>query len=483
MPIRPRILAAVVLLATLTAALPVRAQAPLDQQYRNTAGRIIGAALVDEQGWEKLTHLATHIGHRLSGSPQLEQAIAWAAERMRAEGLENVRLLPAKVPHWVRGQESAAVITPVERNLPMLGLGGSVGTPPEGITAPVVVVGSFDELEALPPEQVAGKIVLFAVEWQGYGRTVRYRSGGASAAARRGAAAVLVRSATGRSLNSPHTGALRYADDAPKIPAAAVTVEDAAWMRRLAEAGKQITVRLTMQARMLPDADSANVLAEIVGREWPHEVVVMGGHYDSWDVGQGVHDDGAACMAAWQALTLLHRLGLRPRRTLRVVLWTNEENGGAGARAYRDWVGDDVGNHVAAIEMDSGAERPVGFGLGLGAPRDFLRSLADDRRPEPSPQAEQALAKLRQIGRLLEGIDAGRMTLGGGGADIAPLMRAGVPGLGLRTVGEHYFDWHHTHADTLDKVDPRNFRRAVALLAVMGYVLADMPTRLTPPTP
>ena len=339
------------------------------------------------------------------------------------------------------------------------------------------------ELETLPPEQVAGKIVLFAVEWQGYGRTVRYRSRGASAAARRGAAAVLVRSATGRSLNSPHTGALRYADDAPKIPAAAVTVEDAAWMHRLAEAGKQITVRLTMQARMLPDADSANVLAEIVGSEWPHEVVVMGGHYDSWDVGQGVHDDGAACMAAWQALTLLHRLGLRPRRTLRVVLWTNEENGGAGARAYRDWVGDDIGNHVAAIEMDSGAERPVGFGLGLGAPRDFLRSLADDRRPEPSPQAEQALAKLRQIGRLLEGIEAGRMTLGGGGADITPLMRAGVPGLGLRTVGEHYFDWHHTHADTLDKVDPRNFRRAVAMLAVMGYVLADMPTRLTPPTP
>lgn len=475
---RRRALLALGLAGTLGGLLLAEPASNLAERYRETAGRIVGAALVDNGGWEKLTHLTTQIGHRLSGSSQLERAVAWAAERMRAEGLENVRLQPVKVPHWVRGNESAMVVVPVKKTLALLGLGGSVGTPPAGITAPVVVVGSFDELKALGREQVEGKIVLYAVEWRGYGRTVRYRARGASAAAQLGALAVLVRSATGRSIYSPHTGRLSYAEDAPRIPAAAVTVEDAAWMRRLVEAGREVQVKLSMEAETLPEADSANVMAEIVGREKPEEIVVMGGHLDSWDVGQGAHDDGAGCMAAWQALTLIKHLGLRPRRTLRVVLWTNEENGGAGARAYRTWVGDKISNHVAAIEMDGGAERPTGFSLGIGASGNFFAALMRRERPEPSPTARTALAKLRQIGQLLEGLDAGTMTLGGGGADIFPLMREGVPGLSLRTVGEHYFDWHHTQADTLDKVDPQNFRRAVAMLAVMGYVLADMPDRL-----
>ncbi|MFQ5724692.1 MAG: M20/M25/M40 family metallo-hydrolase [Terriglobia bacterium] len=471
----------VLLFTVLASTLTAKDEPNLTERYRETAGRILGAALVDDEGWEKLTYLTTQIGHRLSGSPQLERATRWAAERMQAEGLENVRLQAVKVPHWVRGEESARVVAPVEKELAILGLGGSVGTPPEGITAPLVVVSSFEELEALGREKVEGKIVLYAVDWQGYGRTVRYRVAGASAAARLGAVAVLVRSATPRSLYSPHTGMMRYQEDAPRIPAAAVTVEDAVWMRRLVESGQEVVVKLTMEAKMLPEADSANVIAEIVGREKPDEVVVLGGHLDSWDVGQGAHDDGAGSIAAWQALTLLHRLGLRPRRTLRVVLWTNEENGGAGARAYREWVGDDISNHVAAIEMDGGAERPVGFGLGLGAEADFFRALREGRQPELTPEAEQALTRLRQIGRLLEGAGAGEIRLGGGGADISPLMREGVPGLSLRTVGEHYFDWHHTRADTLDKIDPQNFRRAVALLAVMGYVLADMPDRLVEP--
>jgi Zn-dependent M28 family amino/carboxypeptidase len=225
-----------------------------------------------------------------------------------------------------------------------------------------------------------------------------------------------------------------------------------------------------MEAKTLPDADSANVMAEITGSENPEEVVVMGGHYDSWDVGQGAHDDGAPCIAAWQALTIIKKLGLRPRRTLRVVLWTNEENGLRGGTGYREALGDDVSNHVAAIEMDGGAERPLGFGLGL---------VGTDPN-EGDPVYEDALQKLQAIGALVDVIDAGTIFRGGGGADIGPLMRAGVPGLGLRTVGEHYFDWHHTHSDTLDKVDLQDFRKAIAILGVFGYILADMPERLVP---
>lgn len=447
----------------------------LTDRYREVAGRLIGAALTDQEGWEKLEHLSLRIGHRLSGSPQLEAAILWASERMRAEGLENVRLQPVTVPHWVRGREEARLLAPVEKELEILGLGNSVGTPPEGIEASVVVARSFEELRELGRDEVEGRIVLYAVEWEGYGRTVRYRVNGPSEAARLGAVAALVRSATGRSLYTPHTGSLVYAEDAPRIPAAAVTVEDALWMRRLAEAGETPRVRLSMEAEMLPEARSHNVIAEIVGSERPEEVVVMGGHYDSWDVGQGVHDDGAACVAAWHALTLIHRLGLRPRRTLRVVLWTNEENGLRGAQAYRDSLGDAVSSHVAAIEMDGGVERPVGFGVSLGE-RPGGTPAPD--AGEPDPALEAAMATLREISRLLEGIEGGRITPGGGGADIGPLMREGVPGLGFRTVGEHYFDWHHTNADTIDKVDPEHFRRAVAMLAVMGYTLADMPGRL-----
>jgi hypothetical protein len=440
--------------------------------YRTQAGQILGAALTDTEGWDKLTYLATVMGHRLSGSRALEEAISWAAETMESEGLQ-VRTQPVQVPHWVRGKESLTVVEPGQRELRILGLGNSVGTPTEGITAPVVVVGSFEELEALGRPGVEGKIVVYAVEWEGYGATVQFRSRGPSRAAALGAVAALTRSATGHSLNTPHTGALRYDEEQPQIPAAALTPEDAAWFREMAQLGREVTVQLKMEAKMHEDAESFNVIAEIPGSERPEEVVVMGGHYDSWDVGQGVHDDGAACIAAWQALRLIDQLGLRPRRTLRVVLWTNEENGLRGGREYHAVLSDEeVAAHVAAIEMDGGVERPIGFGFGL--------SGIDPDAEERDPIYETALTKLEQIGRLLEAIDAHHIRRGGGGADIGPLTRSGVPGLGLRTVGEHYFDWHHTDADTLDKVDPQSFRKAIALLGVMGYVLADMPERLVP---
>jgi carboxypeptidase Q len=461
--------------------LPARAADDLAARYRETADRVLAKAQTDAGAWQKLEHLTTRIGHRLSGSAGLEKAIAWAEAEMRAEGLEGVRLQPVRVPHWVRGRESLRLVAPVARELPMLGLGLSVGTPPDGITAPLVVVRDEKELQALGRDKVAGRIVVYASEWEGYGRTVRFRSTGASDAAKLGAVAALVRSATGRSIASPHTGSLSYADGVPQIPAAAITVEDAMWLRRLAAAGETLSATLRMEARLEAPADSANVIAEIRGREKPDEVVLVSGHFDSWDVGQGAHDDGCSCMAAWQALVLLKDLGLRPRRTLRVVLWTNEENGLAGGKAYHDALAGGYASHVAAIEMDGGCERPVGFGVTLRMPGEARTARGEAPPPEPSDgPGLEALASVRQIGSLFGSIQSTSVRWGGGGADIGPLMSEGVPGLSLDTTGEHYFDWHHSQGDTLDKVEPDDLRRATGMLAVMGYVLADMPERLAP---
>lgn len=452
---------------SLLAAAPAWAAGSTAEPYQEAAGRLIGAALTDVAGMEKLIYLCDRIGARLAGSEALTRAIAWSAETMRKDGLENVATPPVMVPVWIRGRESAQLLSPHARELPMLGLGGSVATPPEGITAEVVAVSSFAELEALDASRVEGRIVLFNAPYEGYGNTVRYRSSGPSRAAERGAKACLIRSVTPVSLQSPHTGALRYDIAAPKIPAAALTVEDAEMLARLQARGVTPRVKLSMEARSSGDAESANVVGEIPGREKPNEVVVVGGHIDSWDVGQGAQDDGSGCMAALQAVVLAKQLGLRPRRTLRVCFWTNEENGLRGGNAYRLWAEGRGETHVAAIEMDGGAERPTGFGVGIRA-----RSATPDR------EVDSAVAKLEPIGRLLAGIGAEGIVRGGGGADISPLMNAGVPGLGLRTVGEKYFHWHHTHADTVDKVDLQDFRRCIAALAVMSYVLADMPETL-----
>jgi carboxypeptidase Q len=432
----------------------------LAEQYRDSASKLIDAALIDQGGMEKLSYLCDRIGNRLSGSSALERAVVWAAGQMKADGLSNVVTPRVKVPHWVRGNESAELIEPVGRPLTILGLGGSVGTSKRGITAEVVSVSSFDDLEKRGRAGVNGKIVLFNVPYEGYNRTVVYRTAGPSRAARLGAVAALVRSITPVSIQSPHTGALEYAEGFPRIPAAAVTIEDALLIQRLLDSGNPVTAHLEMEARMLSNADSANVIGEIPGRERPDEIVVIGGHLDSWDVGAGAQDDGSGCITALEAAHLIHQLGLRPRRTLRVVFWTNEENGGAGGEAYRTWVGGSVKNHVAAIEMDGGAEKPIGFGLSANGD---LPSL---------------LARLREIGGLLERIDATSVQPGGGGADIAPIMVDGVPGLALRSVGTHYFDWHHSRADTLDKVQLEDLRANIAAMAVMAYVLADMPAPL-----
>jgi hypothetical protein len=458
---RRRVLLLPILLLPAFAALCSAADNKMDvSRYQDTANKLIDAALADDAGLNRLEYLCYRIGNRLSGSAALDLAIAWGAEEMKRAGLANVRAIPVKVPHWVRGREAAEMVEPQQKPLFMLGLGGSVATPPDGITADVVAVSSFDELEKFGKRGVEGKIVLYDAPFVSYGQTVTYRTNGASRAARLGAIAALVRSVTPRSLRGPHTGAMQYSASDPKIPTAAVSVEDAMWIHGLTRAGERVRVHLAMEAHMEPDADSADVVGEIVGREKPDEVVVIGGHIDSWDVGQGAHDDGGGIMAALEAVALIKKLGLQPRRTIRLVFWTNEENGGRGGVAYRDWAGAQGSKHIAAIEMDGGAEKPTGFDLGAGR-----------RTGVPPEMTQRAIA----IGALLKRIDAAKIVPGEGEADIEPLMAQGVPGFGLRTVETHYFDYHHSQADTFDKIVPEDFKRCAAALAVMSYVLADLP--------
>jgi Zn-dependent M28 family amino/carboxypeptidase len=443
----------------------------LDITYRAAAERLIGAAMASDHAYLRLSQLCDGIGNRISGSTNLDRAIAWAAGAMREDGLDRVRLQPAMVPHWVRGEEHAEMVEPGPERLSILGLGKSVGTPPGGITAEVVVVGSFAEFDSLPAAAVQGKIVLWDVPFVNYGATVRYRGSGASRAAARGAVASFVRSVGPISLRTPHTGALNYADSVAKIPAAAVTIEDATMMHRLLARGQRVRVHLEMAAQTLPDVLSHNVIGEIRGREKPNEVVVVGGHIDSWDVGQGAQDDGGGCIISMEAVRLIKQLGLRPRRTVRVVLWTNEEYGTRGANAYADSLGLDVTNHVAAIESDGGVERLLGFNVGV--------RIGGTDSVDAAPNAA-AVKKLAEIAPLLAGLGADKIQDGGGDADIGPLMRRGVPGISTRTTMEHYFDWHHTQSDMLDKVDPIELRKNVAALAVLLYVVADMPETLTP---
>jgi hypothetical protein len=469
------------------------APGPLAAKYKADADRILQAAMADNDGYGDLAYLCDHVGKRLSGSAQLGTAIEWGAELMKKAGLQNVQVQSVMVPHWVRGSESGSMMYagaagPISRPLHMLGLGMSVGTPKEGITAPVIFVPTFEALDALSPDQVKGKIVVFNPGWHGYGVNSQYRTGGPSRAAAKGAVAVLVRSATGLAMQIPHTGTLRYDEKAPKVPAAAISVEDALMIERLTKEG-QVTVHLQMDAHLEADVKAGNVMGEIVGSEHPEQVVVLGGHIDSWDVGQGAQDDGSGIMGTFEAVSLIHKLGLKPKRTIRIVFWVNEENGGAGGRAYREWIGDKIGDQVAAIEMDGGAEKPLGIGYGgFGGPRRPPVPAAG-AVPTPaarggfdesmlSPEEKQSFVYLRDIASLLTSIGADTVSPGGGGSDIGPIVADGVPALSPRTVGEHYFDWHHTEADTLDKVDPDSFKKNTAMLSVVAYILADMDGRL-----
>lgn len=433
-------------------------QRSLADTYRADADRIIEAAMKDSAAWHRIARLSDTFGHRLSGSRALEDAIDWVMAEMLKDGLDNVRGEPVKVPHWVRGEESATMTLPRRQALPMLGLGGSVGTPKRGITAEVLVVGSFDELRARAAE-AKGKLVLFDVPFTTYGQTVAYRGNGPIEAAKAGAVGVLLRSVASYSMRTPHTGSTRYDTTGvvPKIPAAAISVEDAMMIRRITGRGEKVVVHLAMQARTLPDAQSRNVIGELRGREKPDEVVVFGGHIDSWDVGTGAMDDAGGVVVAWEALRVLKALGLQPRRTIRVVGWTNEENGLRGGTGYRDAHRAEADKHVLVMESDGGVFRPRGFGF---------------------TGSDSALRIVREIATLLKAVGSDSISTPGGGADIGPMMQLGVPGMGLEVDGTRYFWFHHSEADTPDKLDPRDVARCVATMAVMAYVVADMPDRL-----
>lgn len=423
----------------------------------DAAKKIAAHAKGKRSAWDRLAEMTDRFGARPSGSQALEQAIDWSVATMKADGLANVRREKVMVPHWVRGRETLSVVAPFARELTVLGLGGTVGTKGP-LRAKLVVVSDLDELDKRAAD-VKGKIVLINQVMpqydhdrhdSGYGTAVRPRGEGAIRAAKHGAVAVLIRSVTATSLETPHTGAMRYEDGVKKIPAAALTHEGADLLARQAARGP-VELRLALGARTLPDAVSANAIAEIPGREKPEEVVVIGGHIDSWDVGTGASDDGAGCVMAMEAARMLTELKLVPKRTIRVVLFTNEEFGLRGAQAYFDAHGKEV--HVAAIESDSGAGAPHGFGV-----------AGDDKA---------ALAGVQRYAALFEPLGASAIAKGWGGADISPLTKAGVLSLSLQPDGSKYFDLHHSPADTVDKIDPDHIQRNAAAFALMAYVLAE----------
>jgi hypothetical protein len=460
--------AAVAALAAVAAAgsAAVGPRPTLGAAHAAVAGRIAGAEMVEGEAYSLLQHLTDRIGPRLTGSAGAEAAVAWTAERLRSYGL-TVRTEKVMVPHWVRGVEEAELVAPAPQRILATALGGSEPTPAAGLTAEVVEAIGIEGLKALGQGAVRGKIVLFnapmtAKGMEGYGAAVSQRTHGAAEAARLGAVAALVRSVGTLSARVLHTGAVSYEDPVPRIPAAAITAEDADLIHRLLASGESVRLSLRLGCRTLPDVESANVVADLEGREAPDEVVLIGAHLDSWDLGTGAVDDGAGVAMVMETLRLLKALDLRPRRTVRGVLYMNEENGLRGGKAYAAAHAAELHRHVAALETDSGAGRPTGVSATVGP---------------------GGMEMLQELAGLLRPLGADAVVAGGGGADIEPLHAASVPLLGLRLDDSRYFDWHHSPADTLDKVDARELALGTAAVAIAAYVLADMPETLPRPAP
>ena len=427
------------------------------EPYRANAAKLIAAANADQFAWDRLAELTDTYGQRLSGSDNLTRAIAWAVETMKKDGLDNVHSERVMIPRWVRGNESLEIINPPHHVIPMLGLGGSIATPAGGIEADVMVVTSGDELVKRSAE-AKGRIVLFNVPYTNYGETVAYRSGGASMAARHGAVAMLVRAVGPMGHRTPHTGGMSYAGDTTQIPAAAISVEDAQRIHRLVNRGVPVRVRLKMDAKFEPDVESFNVVGELRGTAKPGEIVLVGCHFDSWDPGTGASDDAVGCIVTWEAARLMKKLNINPRRTVRVVLFTNEENGLRGGNAYRDAHAEEAASHVFALESDSGVFAPARLGFsGSDAARKIIAEIAT----------------------LLVPIGMQDVVPGGGGADIGPIAALGkVPMMAYAGDPTRYFTIHHTPADTVDRIDPQEVSKAAAAIATMVYVIADMPQAL-----
>ena len=448
-----------VLAATVLLAAPAAGETPLlTDKMRADLASLLAAAKATDGAYETTRELLEAAGPRLAGSPGDARAVAWALKALEARGFTNVRTEAVTAPHWERGEESGDLLLPMPLRLSLCALGGSVGTPVEGVEADVVEATSLEGVDALG-EKAKGKIVLI---WQvmergpsgsGYGATVPIRTSGASRAAKVGAAAVLIRSVGTSSARFPHTGALRYDEGIPKIPAAALANPDADLLHRYLADGKRVRVRVRLGARTLPDVKTSNVIGEIPGREKPGEIVVVGGHLDSWDLGMGAVDDGAGVGISVEAARLVGALRQRPRRTIRVVLFANEENGLAGGRAYAASHADELARHAAAIEADAGAGRASGFGWSAG------------------PSAAPLIAEL---GALLAPHGLGEVRKGGGGADVSPMRAAGVPMFSATQDSSRYFDIHHTADDTFEKIDRQEMNTAVAAVAALLYTLAEV---------
>ena len=430
--------------------------------------RLRDAAMKDPYALNELRYLCDNIGPRLSGSPQAGKAVDYVAAEMHAQGAE-VTLEKAKVPHWVRGTETAELVAwpgqtaGTTQKVVLTALGGSVATPADGITAEVVAVDDWKQLNALPKGAVTGKILLFnhkfdkelALQGGGlnaYGGGVVYRGAGPIAGAAVGAVAVLVRSVGGADYRLPHTGLTQYSDSVPKIPAAAVTAEDADLLKNLSSQGP-VKLHLTLTPKTLPDAESYNVIADWKGSEHPEQVVVVSGHLDSWDLGTGAIDDGAGVAVSMQVIHLLHELGVHPKRTVRFIAWMSEEEGSQGAAAYMADHKDAVANHIGAIESDLGADHPTGiFYAGKPALGNWLRPVA---------QVLDAIGAETLV-------DAPET-----GEDINGLTEKGVPSFAPVQDNRFYFNYHHTAADTFDKVDPEHLNENAAVMTVLAFALAD----------
>ncbi|XP_065280112.2 carboxypeptidase Q-like [Dermacentor albipictus] len=431
------------------------------RKYKPIVDKIIDTVVYgDEQNvtYEELAKFVDTFGARPSGSKSLEDSIDYMFDMLRGQGLDFVHTENASVVNWQRGHEEAWMVKPRLKRMNILGLGNSVSTPPGGITAPVLVVGCFDELQE-NSSKAKGKIVVFNQEYVTYGKTLKYRVQGASAAAKAGAVAALVRSLTPMSINSPHTGYMKYDENVTRIPTASITVEDAELLARLQERGSEPVVKLVMGAKSLPPASSRNTIAEIRGDSIPEEVVLISGHLDSWDVGQGAMDDGAGAFISWRALAILRRLGLKPRRTLRCVLWTGEELHMAGAAEYfRRHFARELHRMNLVMESDTGTFRPLGLAY--------------------SGSNEHARCIVAEVLRLFARINATRLTLGASAPDLSSWMKAGVPGASLSTANEKYFYFHHTEADTMSVLDRHELDLCTALWTAASYIFADLSVRL-----
>lgn len=425
---------------------------------------IYDKALTEGRCYEWLTHLTTNIGGRLAGSPQTAAAVEYTRQMLDTLGLDSVWLQPCMVPHWVRGDKEQVRIvnsnTLGSVDLKALALGNSVGTPIDGITAEVIEVKSLDEVEQLGREVIKGKVVFFnrpmdpkqVRTFSAYGGAADQRVFGASKAAQYGAVAVLVRSLTTRLDDFPHTGVVVYDDEIEKIPAIAISTNDAELLSSLLKK-ESVRVFLKTNCRKLADAPSFNVIGEIKGSEFPGEIILIGGHLDSWDVGDGAHDDGAGCVHAMDVLQLLKRLNYRPKRTIRCVLFMNEENGLAGGKEYAKVSNEKNEYHLAAIESDAGGFTPRGFSC------EGQDSIFNDK-----------FKKVTEWLPLLEAYDLS-LSVGGSGADITPLKSQNGLLFGFRPDSQRYFDYHHTEIDTIDAVNKRELELGAAAITSLVYLI------------